>query len=200
MKLLIATANLHKIREIRELLLPLKGIEIFSLKQFPNYTPPLEEGKTFAENAILKAEHAAKALQMVALSDDSGLVVPALEGAPGILSKRYAGEEATDSENRKKLLKAMSHLQESNRNAYYECSLALASPAMLIKSVTATCEGAILFQERGRHGFGYDPLFVKLDYDKSFGELDETTKNRVSHRRKAFDKLLPSLIRQCAIL
>lgn len=199
MELLIGTANLHKVREIREMLRPLKGLEILSLAQFPHYTPPPETGTTFIENAILKAEHAARALKLVTLADDSGLVVPALDNMPGVLSKRYAAEDATDAENRKKLLKAMLHLQEPDRYAYYECSLALAAPEKLIKSVSATCEGTILLEERGRNGFGYDALFVKLDYDKSFAELDEATKNRVSHRRKALDKLLPLLLRRCAI-
>ena len=117
--------------------------------------------------------------------------VPSLGGLPGILSRRYAGEDATDTENRQKLLKAMQHLQDDKRSAYFECALVVASPEEIKKSVTGTCEGVLLSEEKGSRGFGYDPLFVKYDYDKSFGELDETIKNRVSHRRKAFEKLMP---------
>jgi XTP/dITP diphosphohydrolase len=189
MEIVIASGNLHKIREFRDMLKPLKHIEILSLKNFPNYTAPEEDKTTFKDNAILKAEHAAKALNKWVLADDSGLVVPAINGEPGVVSRRYAGDQATDAENRKKLLERMQGLGDEARAAYFECCLALASPAGLKKSVTGTCEGVIIEHERGNHGFGYDSLFVKYDYDKTFGELDENTKNRISHRRKAFEKL-----------
>lgn len=197
MTLVIATKNLHKIREFREILeemLPKgKSIEILSLKSFPSYAPPEETGATFEENAILKAEHAAKALQQVVLADDSGLVVPALGGSPGVFSRRYAGDSATDAENRKKLLIEMHGLKDLDRSAFFACSLALAAPEGLKKCVFATVEGAILEEERGNRGFGYDSLFLKYDYNETFGELDEGVKNRISHRHKALQKLLPSL-------
>lgn len=193
MDLVLATTNLHKIREFREMLKPFKNLDVLSLLNFPEYHPPAETGSTFKENAILKAEQAAKALNKWVLADDSGLVVPSIDGAPGIYSARYAGPEATDAENRQKLLQALATKKEHDRSAYYECCLALANPSSLQKCVTGTCEGTVLHEERGRHGFGYDPLFVKIDYAKSFGELDETTKNRISHRRKALDKLSAAL-------
>lgn len=193
MEIVIASNNLHKIREFREMLRSLKSIDILSLLNFPNYIAPPESGKTFQENALQKALHAASALKKWVLADDSGLVVPALGNAPGTHSRRYAGEEATDAENRSKLLAAMRHLADLQRAAYFECCLALAGPEGIKKSVTGTCEGVILTEERGRNGFGYDPLFVKHEYDKSFAEIEEITKNRISHRRKAFDKLLPTL-------
>lgn len=193
MQIVIASRNLHKIRELREMLRPYKRLDILSLLNFPQYEPSLDKGKTFQENAQLKAIHAANALQKLVLADDSGLVVPAIGGAPGILSSEYAGEDSTDSENRKKLLESMSGLSEMQRTAYFECCLALANPTGLIKSAIGSCEGIILREERGRNGFGYDPLFMKTDYDKTFGELEEVTKIRISHSRKAFEKIATTL-------
>lgn len=189
MKLLLATQNVHKIREFREMFRSLKELDIYSLLDFPKYVPPEETGKTFEENATLKAIHAAKELSMLAVADDSGLVVPALKGKPGVRSRRYASEDATDQENNQKLLKEMKGLNEIQRTASYECVLALANPDGLLKAVKGQCEGLIIEEERGSRGFGYDPLFQKLDQKKTFGELDESTKNRISHRRKAFEKL-----------
>lgn len=191
MELVIASANLHKIREFREMLKPLKGLEVLSLAQIPNYHPPEETGSTFLENASLKAEHAANALQMPVLADDSGLVVPALGGKPGIHSRRYS--DLSDRDNRKKLLEAMHSFEDLERSAYFECALALAIPGKAIKTVSATIEGVILHEERGSNGFGYDSLFLKHDYDKTLAELDEAIKNRISHRHKAFQKILPYL-------
>lgn len=189
-KLVIATNNLHKIRECKAILAPLTHLDLLSLRDFPGYVPPEETGVSFEENAILKAVHAAKALNMWALADDSGLVVPALKGAPGVHSARYAGKNATDAENRKKLLDAMHHLSEDDRTSYFFCSIALASFDTLKKCVSGICEGKILNKERGGGGFGYDPLFVKHEYSKTFAELEESVKNRISHRRKALDKMM----------
>lgn len=193
MEIVIASNNLHKIREFREMLKPFKSIDVLSLVHFPNYIAPPEDGKSFKENAIRKAEHAAATLQKWVLADDSGLVVPALSGAPGVNSRRYAGEDATDAENRLKLLEAMRQLNSQQRAAYFECCLALASPEGVRKCVTGTIEGVILTEERGRNGFGYDQLFVKHEYEKTFAEIDEATKNRISHRHKAFEKMIPTL-------
>ena len=192
-QLVIASANLHKIRELREMLKPLKFSDIFSLLQFPEYQPPPEEGDTFEANAVKKAEKAARALQKWVLADDSGLVVPAINGLPGIHSHRFAGIDATDVENRTKLLNEMKQLRGLERSAYFECALALASPEGLKKCISSTCHGSIALEQRGRNGFGYDAVFVKSDYEMTFAEMDEQTKNRISHRRKAVDKLLPVL-------
>lgn len=197
MEIVIASRNLHKIREFRTLLKPLPSLDVLSLLNFPSYDPPGEDSPSFRDNAIRKAEHAAKHLRKVVLADDSGLIVPALNGAPGIHSRRYAGEDATDGENRCKLLEAMKQLSDIQRSAYFECCLALTTPEELKKCVTGICEGRILTEERGRNGFGYDAIFVKNGYDKSFAEMDETTKNRISHRYKAFEKLIPSLEALC---
>nr|WP_166156161.1 RdgB/HAM1 family non-canonical purine NTP pyrophosphatase [Neochlamydia sp. AcF84]NGY95186.1 Non-canonical purine NTP pyrophosphatase [Neochlamydia sp. AcF84] len=196
MELILATQNVHKIRELRDMLKSYKEVahlDIISLLNFPDYAALPEEGSSFKENVERKALHAAKKLGKWVLADDSGLVIPALKGAPGIYSARYSGLEATDGENRQKLLAEMQGLEDIERTGYFECWLSLASAEGIKKSVHATCEGLIINQERGRHGFGYDALFIKHDYDKTFAELDEQTKNRISHRRKAIEKLIPSL-------
>ncbi|MBI3508220.1 MAG: RdgB/HAM1 family non-canonical purine NTP pyrophosphatase [Chlamydiia bacterium] len=179
--------------ELRAMLKVLSKLDILSLCDFPNYVPPEETGSTFQENAICKATHAAKMLNRWVIADDSGLVVPVLNGAPGIYSARYAGKDATDHDNRKKLLAAMGHLIDDDRQAYYACYIALASPQGLKKWTQGTCEGIISTQEKGGGGFGYDPLFVKHGYSKTFAELGESVKNRISHRRRALDRLLISL-------
>lgn len=194
LEIVIATGNLNKLREFREMFKTFKNVDFLSLLNFPHYRLPEETGKTFLENAILKAEHAAKHLNKWVIADDSGLVVPALEGSPGIYSARYAGEGASDKENRTKLLHALKGKKDLERSAYFECALALAAPDGTIKkTVTGLSEGLLLEQERGTGGFGYDALFVKYDYDKSFAELDENVKNRISHRAKAIEKLRPAL-------
>lgn len=192
-EIVIASSNLNKIREFREILKPLTFLDVTSLVQYPHYIPPEENGSTFRENAILKAESAAKALNRLVIADDSGLVVPALNGRPGVHSRRFSGENGSDSDNRKKLLEEMLDLTDLHRNAYFECVLALASPSGLIKAVEGRCEGRIIEEERGSRGFGYDSLFCKHDYEKTFAELEENVKNRISHRFKAMDRLLNTL-------
>jgi len=190
LQLVIASKNVHKIREFKEILSKQSPIDILSLMDFPDYVPPEETGQTFRENAIIKAEHAAKILNHWVVSDDSGLVVPALNGSPGVYSARFAGEQSTDKDNRKKLLQNMQEFDDEKRQAYYQCVIALASPDSLIKCFEGTCEGTISREEKGGGGFGYDPLFIKHSYNKTFAELEHSIKNRVSHRRKALDKLM----------
>jgi len=191
--IVIATNNLHKIREFREMLAKIKGLDVLSLKNFPDFKELPEEGATFEDNARIKAVHAAKSLNVWALGDDSGLVVPALNGEPGVHSKRYAGPTSTDKDNRKKLLEKMRGMESEKRYAYFHCTLVLASPEGVVKTVFANVEGHIIHEEKGGSGFGYDSLFIKHDYDKTFAELEESLKNKISHRRKALDKMLPSL-------
>lgn len=189
MQLIIASRNVHKIRELRSMLKLYKHFDVLSLLDFPHYQPLPENHHSLETNAAQKAAHAAQTLGQWAIADDTGLVVPALQGAPGVLSARYAGPTATDGDNRKKLLSAMKHLTDPDRQAYFECWIAIASPQSLKKCVRGVCEGTIADTEKGGKGFGYDSLFVKYEYGKTFAEIDEILKNRISHRRKAFDKL-----------
>lgn len=192
-QLIIATTNRHKFRELKALLQSLKKWEVFSLLDFPSYTPPHVDDISFEDNAKKLAQHAASALKKWTIADDSRLVVPALSGLPGPLSEIYAGNDATDLDNRKKLLREMKDLKEIARTAYFECALALASPEKLIKSVQASCLGEITTEEKGRGGFSYDAVFRKIEYLKTFAEVEEHVKNQISHRAKAFERLLPYL-------
>ena len=192
MELVIATTNFHKILELKAMIRShFKDIEVLSLKDFPQYEAPEEIGDSFSQIAENKAKHAAKVLGLYTLADDSGLVVPALNGEPGIFSRRYAGDKATDKENRDKLVENLTKLKDDDRFAFFECALSFGSPDHVVKTIRGICEGHLLLEGRGRGGFGYDPLFIKHDYNKTFAELEEDIKNRISHRRKAFDKLIP---------
>jgi len=193
LELVIASTNMHKVREFKTMLKAFSKLDVLSLCDFPEYVPPEETGSTLEENAILKACAAAKQLNRWVLADDSGLIVPTLGGAPGVYSARYAGDQATDLDNRRKLLSNMAHFMDEDRNAFYECCIALASPQGLKKVAKGTCEGALALQDKGGSGFGYDPIFIKHGYHKSFAELGEAIKNRVSHRRKALDKILNAI-------
>jgi XTP/dITP diphosphohydrolase len=193
MKLILATTNLHKIREFRDMLKGFKDFDILSLRDFPSYVPPEETGSSFEENAKLKALIAAKHLKHLVLADDSGLVIPSLNGEPGVFSARYAGQHASDRENREKLINNLKSLPEEKRIGYFECSIAIATEEGLKKITSGLCEGRLLLSPKGSHGFGYDPLFIKHEYSKTFAEMEDELKNRISHRRKAFDKLLTTL-------
>ncbi|MCH9812223.1 RdgB/HAM1 family non-canonical purine NTP pyrophosphatase [bacterium] len=194
MKILIATNNLHKSLELKAILkTTFSGLDLYTLKDFKEYKAPEEIGKTFEENAEAKAVHAAKFAGMLTIADDSGLVVPALNGEPGIVSARYAGEEATDKENMEKLLEVMKDFGDAKRGAYYYCALCLATPEKIVKTVSGMCEGRILETPSGAGGFGYDSLFVKHDYNHTFAEIKEDVKLKISHRRRAFDKLKNTL-------
>lgn len=193
MKLVIASTNYHKIREFRSMLKDFSHVDILSLKDFPDYIQPEESGSSFEANAQIKALDAAEKLGYLTLADDSGLVVPALNGEPGVYSARYAGIQASDADNRNKLIQNLSRLPEEKRLGYYECSMTLASKEGVKKQVSGLCEGQLLLVPRGSKGFGYDSLFVKYDYSKTFAELEDELKNKVSHRRKAFDKLINTL-------
>lgn len=189
MRLYLATKNLHKLREYRSILECFDtDLDFVALPK--DYQEPEESESSFDKNALLKAKSAAEQLQQWCLADDSGLVVPALNGAPGIYSARYAGKTSSDHENRQKLLEKIKELPEEDCHAYFHCSIALAAPGGFHKIVEGRCEGFLIKEERGGQGFGYDPLFVKAGYSKTFAQLDEKTKNRISHRRKAIDKIL----------
>ena len=152
-----------------------------------------ESAPTFAENAAGKALHYSRLCEGLVFADDSGLVVPALDGAPGVQSARYAGPGASSAERNAKLLRALSHKGESERQAYFVCAIALAESGRARAIVTGRADGEILDAPRGQHGFGYDPLFYFPPLLKSFAELSADEKNRYSHRGAAFRRLLAFL-------
>lgn len=184
--LVIASGNPGKISEIKELLAGF-AIEIKGLDDFGPIPEVEEDGQTFEENAYKKASFTAKILGIPALADDSGLVVEALDGAPGVLSARYAGENASDEERVAKLLKEMKG--QTHRNAAFECVLSIAVPSGPALTYEARCEGLIAEVPRGQNGFGYDPVFFYPPLNKTFGQMTIAEKGRVSHRGKALQEL-----------
>ena len=184
--LVIATRNKGKKQEIKELL---KDFPVV-IKNFDDFgpIPHLEEdGDTFDENAYKKASFAARVLGLPALADDSGLIVEALDGAPGIHSARYAGENATDEQRYLKLLDDMKG--ESNRKAAFECVISIAVPTGPALTYEARCEGLIATEPAGSNGFGYDPVFFYTPLNKTFAQITREEKNRISHRGKALGEL-----------
>ena len=191
LKIVLATGNRGKIREIRELLGAM-SIELLTLDDFGGLTMPPEDGITFEENAYNKARYVANETKLAALADDSGLVVRALSGAPGIRSARYAGSGATDGENIDKLLKELGDRPEGDRQASFICALALVGlcgEAPCEEIVTGRVDGIILRERRGDKGFGYDPVFYIPALKRTMAELTKDEKNRVSHRGMALRKL-----------
>ncbi len=184
--LVLATRNEGKIAEFRRLFAGF-GVEIRSLRNFGPIPPVEEDGKTFEENAVKKARFTARVLGIPAISDDSGLVVDALDGLPGVHSARYAGENATDEENNRKLLDAMEGISE--RQARFMCVIALSVPAGPTLIYEGSCEGRIAEKLKGNSGFGYDPIFFYPPLNKTFAELTPDEKNRVSHRGQALEEL-----------
>jgi XTP/dITP diphosphohydrolase len=184
--LVLATRNEGKIAEFKHLVADF-DIEIRSLKDFGPIPPVIEDGETFEDNAVKKAHFTAKVLGFPALADDSGLMVKALGGMPGVHSARYAGEDASDEANNLKLLRAMEG--ESKREAAFMCIIAIAVPTGPALIYEATCEGVIAQELRGSKGFGYDPLFYYPPLGKTFAELTTEEKNQVSHRGKAMVEL-----------
>lgn len=184
--LVVATRNKNKLREFQEILKGL-DIEIVSLDEFGPIPLVVEDGDTFEENAYKKALHTAKILGIPALADDSGLVVEALSGQPGVYSSRYAGENANDDENCNKLLNELSG--KENRSAYFQCVLSLAVPSGPALTYVGRCDGTIIDERRGDNGFGYDPVFFFEQLGKTFAELSMDEKSRVSHRGKALAEI-----------
>lgn len=187
MELVLATRNLGKKREIKRILKPL-GLDMRGIDEFPDAPETEETGKTFEENAILKAIAIAEFTKSIVLADDSGLEVDALGGKPGIFSARFAGEEANDFGNNQKLLSEMENVPQGQRYARFVCSIAIAVPGKLIGTLSGVCDGEIATCSRGQGGFGYDPLFIVRDYNLTFAELNVDIKNKISHRAKALEK------------
>lgn len=192
MKLLVATRNAGKLREIESLLAP-GGIEVVGLQSVENAPEVVEDGSSFVANARKKALEVAIAANCLTLADDSGLVVPALNGAPGIFSARYAGVEATDAQNNHKLLEELKNVSTSRRQAYFCCVMALADPQGGCRTFEGRLNGVLLDELRGEQGFGYDPLFLVPEYGKTLAELSLEIKNRISHRGEALRQVIKSL-------
>ena len=184
--LILATRNQGKIDEFQELFVG-SGVITKSITDFGPIPQVVEDGETFEENAYKKAFQTARMLGFPALADDSGLSVEALDGAPGVKSARYAGEEATREDNNRKLLEAMQGIP--NRKAAFECVLAIAVPRGPALIYEGRCEGEITDELRGEEGFGYDPLFFYPPLKKTFAQMSSAEKNRVSHRGKAMAEL-----------
>jgi len=192
--IVIATRNRHKVRELARLL-SLRGIRWHSLEAFP-HVPPIEETeRTFDANAVKKARAAARATGHLALADDSGLEVEALDGAPGVYSARFAGEPSDDRANNEQLLRMLAGVARAQRRARYRCALALADPRRLLALTRGTWTGIVATRAVGRRGFGYDPLFFVPRYHRTVGQLPDRVKRRLSHRAQAARRLRPVLRR-----
>ncbi|MBO8159837.1 XTP/dITP diphosphatase [Thermosyntropha sp.] len=189
--LLIATRNQKKKRELQNILTDL-DIKVITLEEIDIDVPEIEEdGETFEENAIKKARVTADFTGYVCLADDSGLMVDALEGKPGVYSARFAGEKATDEENNQKLLTFMQGIEEEKRTAKFVCVIAICTPRGEVRTVKGECKGKIALEPRGDKGFGYDPLFIPDGFDLTFAELPEEVKNKISHRGRALREIVP---------
>lgn len=203
LRLLVASSNPGKVREYRELVAPLcaggapktPAIHLDPLPNFDTIPPFDETAPTFAENAAGKALHYSRhaAADAIVLADDSGLVVPALGGAPGVHSARYAGPGATDEDRYRKLLRALDGKKGDARCAYFVCVIAIARAGRALAIVSARADGRITQEPRGSHGFGYDPVFFFEELGRTYAETTREEKNVYSHRGKAFRKLLEML-------
>jgi len=186
LKVVLATRNEGKVREIADILAPF-GFEAVSLREFPEIGEISEDGDTFKENAMIKATAVSGQTGLLALADDSGLEVDALDGEPGIYSSRFAGEGKNDQANNRKLLELLSGVPAEKRTARFQCVVAIAEPDGWVHIAEGSCEGVIVDEPRGQGGFGYDPLFYVPAYNRTFAELDPAIKNKISHRAKALE-------------
>jgi XTP/dITP diphosphohydrolase len=189
--LTIATRNAHKTRELSAMLAPEWMVQDLTAR--PDLPEPEENGLTFEENAIIKALAASRAIPGLVIADDSGLEVDLLGGAPGIRSARYAGDKATDSQNRARLLAELArldHAAEEPITARFHCVIAVAENGATLHTFSGAVEGRILLAEAGAGGFGYDPLFIPDGWSHTFAELDPATKNRLSHRARAINQFI----------
>jgi XTP/dITP diphosphohydrolase len=193
--IVVGTRNRKKLEEIVEILGGL-GLELHDLTNWPDAPEVAEDGTTFEQNACKKAVELARCLKQWVLGEDSGLVVPALNGRPGVYSARYAGKQGDDPANNARLLAELAPLPDDRRGAYYVCTAALADPEGDVQAVVeGRCHGIITREPRGTGGFGYDPLFLIPEYHQTFGELSAVVKHALSHRARALAKLRPTLRR-----
>ncbi len=198
--IVVATGNMHKLTEIEAILSKvLPDTRFVALGQLGSFDDPEETGTTFLENALIKAEAAVAQTGFTAIADDSGLVVDALDGEPGVYSARYAGEHGNDVANNEKLLVKMDGVAVADRSARFMSVVALVEPSGAVLSGTGACEGMIGYVGRGDHGFGYDPLFLPADTPgKTMAELTPDEKNAISHRFHALQDLAAQLVERGA--
>lgn len=192
-KLLLATRNQNKKKEIQAILQQL-DINVITLDELPELAEVEEDGETFTQNAVKKAVNTALASGLSCLADDSGLVVDALNGLPGIYSARFAGEEADDQQNKQKLLKMMQDIEGKKRTARFVCVIALSDAHGNVETFEGSCPGKIAFEPCGEGGFGYDPLFIPDGFSFTFAELPAEHKNQISHRGIALSQAYPRII------
>lgn len=191
--LVLGTSNEKKAQELIALVAPLKLV-VKTLADFPKHGQVPETGSSFGENARLKATRHAEDLDCWVLGEDSGLMVDALKGAPGIYSARFAGEQATDEQNNQRLLDALRETPPDRRTAHYVCHVALADPHGVVRAeYEAECHGRIRSEPAGTGGFGYDPLFEVVEYHRTFGQMGPNVKQLISHRSRALRALLPTI-------
>ncbi len=198
MKVVVATRNRHKVREI-EVLLEEAGLDLEAvpIDDLAPHAELVEDQDTFEGNALAKARQASAACGLPALADDSGIEVDALEGAPGVRSARWAGEPCDDDRNNQKMLHEMAAVPADRRSARYRCAAVFVDPANQLELVRmGTCEGILLDQPRGSGGFGYDPLFFVPSLGRTMAEIDLAQKNRLSHRAAAFRALAQAVREQ----
>lgn len=188
MEIVIATRNPKKIEEIRRMLAG-SALSILTLEDFPDCPDVEEDGESFEANALKKVVAVSRYTGKAALADDSGLEVDALDGAPGVFSARYAGEGADDRKNLEKLLTELDRIAPECRGARYVCCIALAFPDGRTATFSGTVEGRIGTEPRGEHGFGYDPVFYPEGHSRTFGEMTDDQKDRISHRGRALRAL-----------
>lgn len=191
-ELLIATRNSKKKRELQTII-GNWDVKILTLDDIADIPEVVEDGATFADNAIKKARTTAALSGFITLADDSGLEVDALGGAPGIFSARFSGLDANDEKNNRKLLALMQNVSEIKRTAQFVCVIAIATPEGSVQTVQGVCRGIIETDGRGQSGFGYDPLFTPAGFNKTFAELSDHEKNEISHRGKALQAAKPLL-------
>ncbi len=186
LEILIATNNLGKVKEIKDIL-DSPEIKILTMKDFPPLPKIEEDGKTYQENAFKKARKVSEYTGKICLADDSGLEIDYLKGKPGIYSSRWGN---SDEERRNKVLKLLENVPKNKRNAKFVCVVVLVFPNGKIYMVKEECKGSITFNPKGEHGFGYDPIFLVPEYDKTFAELGDKIKNQISHRGKAMRRMI----------
>lgn len=192
--LVLGTRNRKKLGELVDLLAP-RGFDLKCLADYPASIEIDETGDSFAANAALKATLQARHLGQWVLGEDSGLVVDALGGAPGIYSARFSGPEATDASNNRLLLEKLAGMPLEKRTAHYVCHATLSDPSGTIRAeAEAFCRGRILTSESGTSGFGYDPLFEVIEYHRTFGELGPAVKAALSHRARAIRQIVPQML------